>query len=59
VALLTANESFTEIREFTFDEKYNQILHPGPVIVSEEGLYIYLNDEIENTWKWYLFKPWQ
>jgi hypothetical protein len=57
LALIVADKNFKVIGEFIFDEKYNQQLQAGPVIITEKGIHIFVNDYKEDYWKWYVFNP--
>jgi len=57
LGLLVTDQNFSVVREYIFDEAYQQKLNYGPVFITEEGFHIFSSDESEYHWKWYIFQP--
>lgn len=57
LGLLVTDEQFSIVREYVFDDAYQQRLNYGSVFITPDGLHIFSADESEDHWKWYIFKP--
>lgn len=57
LGLLVTDEKFSAVREYVFDNAYQQRLNYGPIFITPDGLHIFSADESEDHWKWYIFEP--